>query len=218
MTEEMNKLIDLMRATSKFDTNNPEFDRGWAAAMSVVISELRGLKELEPEPCQCPSEPSIDPRLAKWTRATWDIDGKSVEGWERMGTIYGRRGGYLVTSDLNCLFYTGAGGCVVPSSCNINEVLSTPSVFSRNPGFKWADEPEEPSIADDPKASWRFDGEKYTRVLKIGGDFAIYNSPEFDIAVFVLRINGRFLGTYPTPEKAMELADEYAQANGGWAG
>lgn len=133
MTEEMNKLIDLMRATSKFDTNNPEFDRGWAAAMSVVIRELRSIKEPEPEPCQCPPGP-------------------------------------------------------------------------------------EPGIAEDPKASWRFKGDSYTRATSCGTPLWVSPWMNGELTVWLLKASSPHpLATCPTPEKAMELADEYAQANGGWA-
>lgn len=75
----------------------------------------------------------------------------------------------------------------------------------------------EPSIANDPKASWRFDGEKYRRLTKNQVTYGICLTEMYGTEVYSLELGIWTVGHCPTLEKAMELADEYAQANGGWA-
>lgn len=266
MTEEMNKLIDIMRATSKFDTNNPEFDRGWSAAMSVVISELRGLKELEPESCQCPSEPCIpvslirerieqgvkrwrgnsghgvgaravysammiwldeqvnattpqpgseperkyDPRLDDWKACTWEINDNAVDGWERTWHTGALTYFIPVEQSVGVYYYSKDTRKLVQSDFTEDDLL-------RLNQHAWAKEQAEPGIAADPKASWRFDGEKYTRKTKNNVTYKIFATTMKEPTIYGLEVGIWFAGYRPTLEKAMELADEYAQANGGWA-
>lgn len=163
------------------------------------------------------SEPErkYDPRLDDWKACTWEIGGYAIDGWERTWHTGALTYFIPVEQSVGVYYYSKDTRKLVQSDFTEDDLL-------RLNQHAWAKEqaeaePEpEPDIAEDPKASWRFDGEEYTRATKEGNVFSI-GLYGHDYPVYYIKMKALHIGYRPTLESAMGHCDQFAEALGGWA-